>query len=50
MDLNNMGTGKKLIALLVKAGNIKRMGWSASQQKNARDEQKNPHPPTSPPR
>jgi hypothetical protein len=45
MDLNSMGAGKKLIAQLVKAGNLKRMGWSRQQQQQFINNQKNSHTP-----
>lgn len=44
MDLNNMGSGKKLIQELVNTGNIKRMGWSRQQQQAAINNQKNSKP------
>ena len=45
MDLNSMGAGKKLIAQLVKYGNIKRMGWTRPQQQEFIDKQKNSQTP-----
>lgn len=45
MDLNSMGAGKKLIAQLVKDGNIKRMGWSRQQQQEFISKQKNSETP-----
>ena len=45
MDLNNMGAGKKLIAQLVKDGNINRMGWSRQQQQELINNQKNSQTP-----
>jgi hypothetical protein len=45
MDLNNMGAGKKLIEQLVKAGNIKRMGWTREQQQELINKQKNSQTP-----
>lgn len=36
-----MGAGKKLIAQLVKEGNIKRMGWTRQQQQEMINKQKN---------
>jgi hypothetical protein len=45
MDLNSMGAGKKLIEQLVKAGNIKRMGWTREQQQELINKQKNSQPP-----
>lgn len=45
MDLNSMGAGKKLIAQLVKDGNIKRMGWSRQQQQDNINKQKNSQTP-----
>lgn len=44
MDLNNMGAGKKLIQQIIKAGNIKTMGWTKSQQQYLIDNQKNSKP------
>lgn len=41
MDLNSMGAGKKLIAQLIKNGNVKRMGWSRQQQQEYINKQKN---------
>jgi hypothetical protein len=41
MDLNNMGTGKKLIQDLMDSGNIKRMGWTRQQQQEMINKQKN---------
>ena len=40
-----MGAGKKLIAQLVKDGNIKRMGWTRQQQQEAANKQKNSQTP-----
>jgi hypothetical protein len=45
MDLNSMGAGKKLIAQLINAGNIKRMGWSRQQQQENINKQKNSETP-----
>ena len=45
MDLNNMGAGKKLIARLIKDGNIKRMGWTRPQQQEFINKQKNSQTP-----
>jgi hypothetical protein len=45
MDLNNMGAGKKLIAQLIKDGNIKRMGWSREHQQELINKQKNSQTP-----
>lgn len=47
MDLNSMGSGKKLIEQLVKNGNIRRMGWTRQQQQEAIDKQKNSRPTNS---
>jgi hypothetical protein len=45
MDLNNMGAGKKLIEQLIKAGNIRRMGWTRQQRQEMIDRQKNSQTP-----
>lgn len=45
MDLNSMGAGKKLIAQLIKNGNVKRMGWSRQQQQEYINKQKNSQTP-----
>lgn len=45
MDLNSMGAGKKLIAQLIKAGNIRRMGWTRQQQQENINKQKNSQTP-----
>jgi hypothetical protein len=44
MDLNSMGSGKKLIEQLVKNGNVRRMGWTRQQQQEAINKQKNSRP------
>ena len=43
MNLNNMGTGRKLIDMVIAQGNMKNMGWTRSQQKEMLDKQPNPH-------
>jgi len=48
MDLNNMGTGKKLIQDLMDSGNIKRMGWTRQQQQEMINKQKNSQTPKTP--
>jgi hypothetical protein len=45
MDLNNMGSGKKLIQRVIESGNIKRMGWTRQQQQEAANKQKNSQTP-----
>lgn len=43
MDLNRMGSGKKLIKEIMDQGNTKHMRWTKQQQKEHLDTQKNPH-------
>ena len=43
MNLNNMGTGRKLINAVIEQGNLKTMGWTRQQQKELLDKQPNPH-------
>jgi hypothetical protein len=43
MNLNRLGSGKKLINMLVNKGNIKNMGWTPQQQQKLLDNQKNVH-------
>jgi len=47
MNLNRLGSGKKLINMLVHKGNIKNMGWTPQQQQKLLDNQKNVHNPES---
>lgn len=43
MNLNNMGTGRKLINQVLAQGNMKNMGWTRPQQKELLSKQPNPH-------
>lgn len=43
MDLNRIGSGRKLIKKVMEQGNLKNMRWSKEQQKLALKNQKNPH-------
>ena len=43
MNLNNLGTGRKLINAVIEQGNLKTMGWTRQQQKELLDKQPNPH-------
>lgn len=45
MDLNRLGTGKKLVEKIIKQNNVGTMGWLQEQQKKKLDTQKNPYPP-----
>jgi len=47
MNLNRLNSGRKLIDLLVKNGNIKNMGWTPQQQQERMDAQQNVHNPNS---
>ena len=49
MDLNRMGSGKELLQKMLKAGNLRTMGWTAKQQQEQADKHKNPHNPKSRP-
>jgi hypothetical protein len=49
MDLNRMGSGKELLKKMFRAGNLRKMGWSAEQQQEQADKHKNPHTPKSRP-
>ena len=44
IDLNNMGSGKKLIDMLIKGNNIQTMGWTKQQQQELINKQKNSKP------
>lgn len=41
MDLNNLGAGKKFVDSVIKAGGLKKMGWSRQQQEEIRNKQPN---------
>lgn len=43
MDLNRIGSGKKLIKSLMDAGQLKTMNWSKKQQLEELRKHKNPH-------
>lgn len=45
MDLNNMGSGKKLIQQVIELGNIRKMGWTRQQQQEFINKQKNSQSP-----
>lgn len=45
MDLNQPGSGKKLIQKVMKQGNLKNMRWTREQQREALKKQKNAHTP-----
>ena len=47
MDLNRLGSGKKLIDEIIKQGNTSAMGWTQQQQQEKRNSRKNPHIPKS---
>jgi hypothetical protein len=45
MNLNRLGSGRKLIDQISNKGNNRNMGWTYQQQQKLLDTQKNPHNP-----
>ena len=43
MNLNSMGSGRKLLNQIIDQGNTKVMGWTQPQQKELLEKQPNPH-------
>ena len=43
MNLNNSGTGRKLLTQLLKQGKSRLSGWTKSQQDDLASKQQNPH-------
>ncbi len=43
MNLNRLGSGKKLIQQIADQGLVKNMRWTRQQQKDAINQRKNPH-------
>ena len=43
MNLNRLGTGRKLIKQVMEQGNLRNMRWTREQQRAALEKQKNSH-------